>query len=332
MSVATRISAKSRSWFVDFAKDKELFVASILMIFVFSIAGTRFFTLDNIANILRSVSIGGILTLGLSFVMITGDFDLSFGSATGLLVVIEMIMLDQGVNMWLVFLVMIVLGLVWQFINAMLVVKVRMPAFIATIATWNMARGLIFWITKGKTFYGDYPDAFAFVGRENILVFLPTCAIIFAVLAFFAYMLGNHTKFGRHLYAVGGNPEAARYAGIDSDTVRILAFLMSGLAIGVSAIILGSELCCAPAGAGDAFQMQGIAAAYLGATVFKPGSVNIGGSILGSLLLVVIENGLVMMNVPFYYKYLIQGLIIVGAVSFITIKKRNSSIAIQSKI
>jgi len=332
MSDATQVSTKSRSWFADFVKDKELFVASILMVIVFGVAGTRFFTLDNIANILRSVSIGGILTLGLSFVMIAGDFDLSFGTAAGLLVVIEMIMLDRGVNMIVVFLVMMTLGILWQFINAVLVVKVKMPAFIATIATWNMARGLIFWITKGKTFYGDYPDAFALVGRENVLVFLPICAIVFAALGFLAYMLGNHTKFGRHLYAVGGNPEASRYAGINSDRVRITAFLMSGLAVGVSSIILGSELCCAPAGAGDSFQMQAIAAAYLGATVFKPGSVNIGGSILGSFLLVIIENGLVMMNVPFYYKYLIQGLIIVGAVSFITIKKRNSSIAIQSKI
>ncbi len=308
-------------------RDRELFFASLLLVFLFSITAPRFFSTANITNIFMTASIGGVLTLGLSFVMMSGDFDLSFATACGLLNVINMVLIDAGYNMYLVLLFSIVLGVVWQLFNAFLVVKVRVHAFIATIATWNMAKGFIYWITKGQTFYGKYPPALTIIGRETIFKMVPICAILFGICAVLAYLLGNHTKFGRYLYAVGSNPEAARYVGINVDSIRIKAFILNGICMGIASIILSSRLTSAPATAGDGFQMTVIASVFLGATVFKTGVANVGGSILGIFLLGIVENGLVMLNVPFYYKYLVQGLIIIGAVSFISLKNRQKGTA-----
>jgi ribose transport system permease protein len=308
-------------------KNKELLYASILVVIIFSIFAPRFFSLDNISNILMTASIGGVLSLGLSFVMMGGDFDLSFATACGLLNVINMILLNYGFNMYLVFIISILLGIVWQLFNACLIVKIKIHAFIATIATLNIAKGFIYWITKGQTFYGKYPPAITIISRTMLLKVIPVCACIFAFLGVIAYLIGNHTKYGRYLYAIGSNSDAARYVGIKVDVCRIKAFILNGIFMGIAAIMLSSRLTSAPATGGDGYQMTVIGAAFLGATVFRLGVVNIGGSILSILLLVIVDNGLVMLNVPFYYQYLVQGLIIISAVSFISFRNRKGGMA-----
>jgi ribose/xylose/arabinose/galactoside ABC-type transport system permease subunit len=308
-------------------KDKELFYGSIVLIIFFSIVAPMFFTLDNISNILRSASVGGMLTLGLAFVMMTGDFDLSFGTATGLLVVTCMIMLDAGYPLGLTFGIMIIMGITWELFNALLVVGIKMHAFVATIASLSLVKGFIYWITKGQTVYGHFPKALPLIGRGNVFEAIPICALIFLFFAMGAYILANNTKFGRHLYAVGNNPEAASYAGIKVTRCRILAYVLSGFCLGIAAIILASMLTSAPVGAGDGFQMTVIASCFLGATVFKPGVVNIGGSVLSIFLLGIVENGFIMLDFPFYFRFIFQGLIIIAAVAFISLKNRKLGIA-----
>lgn len=305
-----------------FLNNRELFLMFIVILVFFSIAAERFSSLDNIANILRNTSIGGLLVLGLTLVMIPGDFDLSFAGAVSLLNLLGLLAIDKGMNIYLAFLLMIAGGVIWELLNAGLVVKLKMHAFIATIASLTLSKGIIYWITKGSTFYGNFPDSLTFIGRFTIFKILPFNTMIFIIMAVLVYLLANRTKFGRHLYAVGGNSDAAEYVGINVNRHRIIAYILSGICVGVATVTLCSKLATAPSTAGDGFQMQAISAAFLGATVFKLGQVNIGGSILAIFILTTIENGLIMLNVPFYFQYIVQALILISAVSFVSKKSK----------
>jgi len=304
-------------------KNRELFVAFILLIIFFSVLSDSFLTTSNITNILLTTSIGGVLALGLAFVMMSGDFDLSFASAVGLLNLIGIILIDTGLSLWIVFPMVILAGILWSYLNSLLVIKLGIHAFIATIATATIAKGFIYWISKGATYYGNYPKSLTIIGRGTVGMF-PISSIIFIIISIISILLANHSKFGRYIYAVGNNSEAAEYVGIDSKKVRTISYLLEGCLIGFAAIILSSKLCSAPSAAGEGFMMTVIASAFLGATVFKPGVVNVGGSILAIFFLTIIENGLIMLSVPFYFKYLVQGLVIILAVAFISLKGKKN--------
>jgi ribose/xylose/arabinose/galactoside ABC-type transport system permease subunit len=305
-------------------RNKELLIAAIALVIFFSITSNRFLSFSNITNVLMNISVSGILALGLALVMINGDFDLSFASAVGLFTLITVMLVDKHWNVWFVYSIAIVGGMVWGTLNALLVVQLKMHAFVATIATWTICRGLIYWINGGRTFYGYYPPIMTLIGRGTVFNFIPISAIIFIVATIIILLLANRSKFGRYIYAVGSNPDAAEYVGINSKRIRFTSYVLEGFLIGVATVILASKLSSGPATAGDGFQMTVIASAFLGATVFKPGLVNIGGSVLGIFLLSIIENGLIMLGVPFYFKFIVQGLIIIGAVAFISIKNKRS--------
>jgi ribose transport system permease protein len=304
-------------------KGKELLVIFLLIILIVGLASDMFFSVDNIANILRNTAIGGILVLGLTVIMICGDFDLSFSGAVSLLNLLALILLDKGFNLYLTFFLLVIGGIIWQLVNAVLVVKLRMHGFIATIATLTISKGLIYWITKGSTFYGNYPEQLTIIGRHSFFNILPLNALIFIALSFLMYLFLNRSKYGRHLYAVGGNAAAAEYVGIRVNKCRFSAFLMSGVCVGIATITLCSKLATAPSTAGDGYQMTVISAVYLGAAAFKVGSINVAGSILAIFILTTIENALIMLSVPFYFQYIVQALILIGAVAFCTAEKRS---------
>jgi ribose/xylose/arabinose/galactoside ABC-type transport system permease subunit len=303
----------------ELIKNRELFITFILLIIFFSVLSDSFLTTSNITNILLTTSIGGVLALGLAFVMMSGDFDLSFASAVGLLNLVGIILIDKGLILWIVFPIVILAGILWAYFNSLLIIKLGIHAFIATIATATIGKGFIYWISKGATYYGNYPKSLSIIGRGTIGIF-PISSIIFISISVISILLANHSKFGRYIYAVGNNSEAAEYVGIDSKKVRTISYLVEGCLIGIAAIILSSKLCSAPSAAGEGFLMTVIASAFLGATAFKPGVVNVGGSILAIFFLTIIENGLIMLNVPFYFKYVVQGLVIIGAVAFISLR------------
>jgi ribose transport system permease protein len=296
-----------------------LLLGLILLVIVFSLAAEKFLTVMNIANILRQGTIIGIMALGMTFAMIVGDFDLSFASLTGLLNVINISLIIQGWNLVPVFILTLTIGICWGLFNSVLIVKVGIHAFIATLATMTIARGIIYWITKGKTLYGPYPESLTVIGRGNILFnLLPIATLIFLVVAIMAYILANHTKIGRYFYSVGGNPQAAIYSGIKVNLYRTAGITISSFCSAIAAIILTSKLTSAPPDAGEGYLMSAIPVVFLGTTFLKPGVVNVGGTVVATILIAVIENGLIMLNVPFYFKYMIQGGIIILAIASIT--------------
>jgi len=308
-----------------FLRGMELLAIYVLIVAVVGVASDRFLSIENIANILRNTAIGGILALGLTIVMVTGDFDLSFGGAVSLLNLLALIGLDKGLNLYVVFALLIVGGVLWELINALLVVRLKMHAFIATIATMTMSKGFIFWITKGSTYYGSYPDNLTYLGRHAFLDVLPANALVFIVMAVAVYLLLDRSRFGRHLYAIGGNSEAATYVGIRVNRQRVVAYVLAGLCVGVATVTLCSKLATAPSTAGDGYQMTVISAAFLGAAAFRVGMVNVRGSILAIFILTTIENALIMLSVPFYFQFIVQALILIAAVTFVSRKNKKGA-------
>ena len=306
-------------------KGKELLVIYVLIVAVVGVASDRFLSVDNVANILRNTAIGGILALGLTLVMVSGDFDLSFGGAVSLLNLLALILLDKGLNLYLVFALLLVGGVLWELFNALLVVRFKMHAFIATIATMTLSKGFIFWITKGSTYYGSYPDQLTYLGRHAFFDVLPANALIFIVLAVTVYLLLNRSRFGRHLYAIGGNAEAAAYVGIRVNRHRVVSYALSGVCVGIATVTLCSKLATAPSTAGDGYQMTVISAAFLGAAAFRVGMVNVAGSILAIFILTTIENALIMLSVPFYFQYIVQASILICAVNFVSRKNKKGA-------
>lgn len=296
-----------------------LLIGLLLLIIIFSLSANRFLTIMNIANILRQATIIGIMALGVTFALMVGDFDLSFATLAGLLNVINIILIINGWNILFAFILTVLMGIIWGLLNSFLIVKIKIHAFIATLSTMTIAKGVIYWITRGKTVYGQYPEILTVIGRKNIILnALPICALIFITFAIVTYTLADHTKIGRYLYSVGNNPEAARFSGIKVDFYRVLGITASSFCAAIAAIILTSKLTSAPPDAGDGYLMSVIPVVFLGTVFLKPGSVNIAGTVVATLLIAVIENGLIMLNVPFYFKYIVHGVVIILAIASIT--------------
>jgi len=303
----------------QFVRKWGLLLGLILIVIIFSLLAERFLTVPNISNILRQASIIGIMALGVTFALMVGDFDLSFASLSGLLNVVNIILIINGWNIALVFMISIGIGIIWGLFNSLLIVKVGIHAFIATLSTMTIARGIIYWITRGKTVYGQYPESLIYIGRMNILNdVLPVCALIFIFLSILTYILTDHTKAGRYLYAVGGNPEAAEFSGINVGLYRTIGITVSSLCSAIAAVIITSKLTSAPPDAGEGYLMSVIPVVFLGTVFLRPGNVNIAGTFVATLLIAVIENGLIMLNVPFYFKYIVHGAVIILAIASIT--------------
>ena len=291
----------------------------VILIIIFAISANRFFTLQNITNILRQASIIGVMALGVTFALMVGDFDLSFATLAGLLNVINMVLIINGWHILPVFILALTIGTIWGLFNSFLIVKIGIHAFIATLSTMTIAKGIIYWITRGKTVYGDFPEVLTIIGRQNICFdSLPICALIFIVFAVITFIITEHTKAGRYLYSVGGNSEAARFSGINVNLYRVLGITASSFGSAVAAIILSSKLTSAPPDAGEGYLMSVIPVVFLGTVFLRPGSVNIAGTVVATLLIAVIENGLIMLNVPFYFKYIVHGVVIIVAIASIT--------------
>jgi len=296
-----------------------LLLGLVLLIVIFSLSANRFLTIQNVANILRQATIIGIMALGVTFALMVGDFDLSFASLAGLLNVINIILIINGVSLFATFLITVTIGILWGLLNSFLIVKIGIHAFIATLSTMTISRGIIYWITRGKTIYGQYPEVLTIIGRKNILFdIFPICAIIFLTLAVITYLIADHTKIGRYLYAVGGNPDAAAFSGIPVGLYRVIGITASSFLSAIAAIIITSKLTSAPPDAGEGYLMSVIPVVFLGTVFLRPGNVNIAGTIVATLLIAIIENGLIMLNVPFYFKYIVHGMVIILAITSIT--------------
>lgn len=291
-------------------------IGFILLCTFFSIFTNEFFAASNISNIVRQVSINGILAVGMTFVILTGGIDLSVGSVMAFAgTMMAGFMINMDMTPIIAVLLGVLLASLLGYINGVFVSYARIPAIIVTLAMMEVARGLALLYTGGYPLSG-LPSSFSFIGRGYLFGFIPMPAVIMVIVFVIAYIILNHLPLGRYIYAIGGNEEAVRLSGIKVKKIKALVYLISGITAGISGLIMTSRLSSGQPMAGEGYELDAIAAVVLGGTSIAGGRGHIFGTLLGALLIGVLSNGLNLMGVSPYVQRVLKGVIIVAAIYY----------------
>ncbi|HRP33467.1 MAG TPA: ribose ABC transporter permease [Agriterribacter sp.] len=290
-----------------------IFIAFILICIILSIATPYFFTAQNIIIVLRQVSINGILAIGVTYVIIAGGIDLSLGSVLALTGVIAASFAHPGTFALAVpVLLALLVGMAIGAVNGLVITLGKVAPFIVTLGMMTIARGLALVWSDGRPVTNLSP-AFNYIGGGDLL-FVPVPILLFGLVIFISAVVLNYTRMGRYIYAVGGNENAAKASGIRVNRVKLFAYIMcSGLA-GLAGVILAARINTGQPNAGIAYELDAIAAVVIGGTSLMGGRGSIAGTVIGVLIIGVINNGLDLLNVSSYYQQIIKGIIIIVAV------------------
>lgn len=289
-----------------------LLIALVIAVFVVTVLRPHFLNSANLLNVIRQISINGILAVGVTFVLLTAGVDLSLGSVVALAGVLAAHFAHPGDHPLMVpVCIGILAGVSCGVINGTVVTLGRVAPFIATLGMMTVARGLALVCSDGRPVSNMSPAMKALAGDIGVI---PIPAIILAVVSLGAWWLLTFTRIGRHIYAVGGSEQAARAAGINVGRVKMFAYTACGALTGLAGVVLAARITTGQPNAGVAYELDAIAAVVIGGTSLSGGIGTIGGTILGALLMGVIGNGLDLLNVSAYYQQIVKGLIIVAAV------------------
>jgi len=290
-----------------------LALALVALMGALSLERPNFLTVANLVNLVRQISINGILAVGVTFVLLTGGVDLSLGSVVALTGVIAASFAHPGQATVLAPLAMgILAGACCGAANGLVVTRGRVAPFIVTLGTMTSARGLALLISHGRP-VSNLGPAFARIGGGDFAG-VPVPIVIFFLVALTAHVFLKNMRLGRRIYAVGGNENAARASGVHVGAVKTIAYVVSGSLAGLAGVVLASRITTGQPNAGIGYELDAIAAVVIGGTSLNGGVGGVGGAVLGALLIGVINNGLDLLNVSSYYQQVIKGLIIVGAV------------------
>jgi inositol transport system permease protein len=307
----------------------------IVLMGAFSIGEPRFLTPLNLFNILRQVSIYGLLAIGMTFVILTAGIDLSIGSLVAFAGLVAAAVSKGGLsnrftvgagaelasNPWyLAALAAIGVGVVGGVLQGLAITRLRVPPFVVTLGGMSAFRGAALLFAAGGPISGFEPN-FVWLGQGRILGQVPVPVVIFLTFAVLAHIVLRYTRYGRQIYAVGGNPEAARLSGLNVRLVITSVYVIMGFFAGLGAFVLDARLDSAEAVAGTGYELTVIASVVIGGTSLFGGVGTIFGTVIGTILIGVLLNGLVLMNVSAYVQQIIIGIIIVLAVAFDTFAK-----------
>ena len=299
---------------INYAQDFGALIALILLVAGISIASPSFRTGANFLSLLRQSSINGLIAFGMTFVILTDAIDLSVGSVLALSTALCAGMISAGVPAGLAMILALVLGCSMGVISGVMVTKGRLQPFIATLITMTVYRGLTMIYTNGKPI-SNLGDSFILkvVGKGKFYgVPIPVILLILLFLLF--YFLLNKTTFGRRIYATGSNLKSAKLAGVNIHRTKIIAYAISGTMAALSGLILLSRLGSAQPTLGNGYELDAIAAVALGGTSMSGGRGKIYGTLIGVLIIAVLNNGLNILGVSSYYQDVIKGLVILIAV------------------
>lgn len=307
---------------IQFIKKYAIFVAFIALLILFSVASPNFLTVKNFMSVARQASMSGVASVGILFVLLLGGIDMSIGSSVSLVCVFgAMLMVNFGVHPLAASLISIVLATAVGTFNGFFVSTLGIPAFISSLAFMRILSGIAFLISGGMPIYG-FSEKFRLLG-QGYVGFVPIPVIIMAICFAIGSFILNRTVFGRYIYAVGGNEEAAKLSGIRTKIVKYAVYALSGTFAGLAGLIMLARLGSGQATAGDGFEFEVITAAVLGGTSISGGSGKISGVIVGVLFMAFLNNGLVLTNVNAYVQKVIIGAVLVAAVSFDFLARRN---------
>ncbi|MDX5626473.1 MULTISPECIES: ABC transporter permease [unclassified Brenneria] len=306
-----------------------MLITVVALIALFGLASDNFLDPYNIINILRSIAIVTVIAIGVSISLSVGGFDLSVGSTASLAnaLVISLFVWHGFGTTGAIVLTLLLCMLVGLF-NAFLIVVLKIPDMLATLASLFVIQGVAMTysyggsitqnmvLPSGEMAEGVIPEFFATLGQVPVIV------VIMLAVTVIVQLYLSLTKHGRRMYAIGGNPEAARLAGIRTSRYRIQAYLLSSLLAALGGILLASRIGSSQVNAGGGYLMDAVAAAYIGFSLAGSGKPNALGTLVGAVILGVLQNGLVMLSVPYYAMDIIKGLVLALALAMTYIQKR----------
>lgn len=301
-------------------RDYGVIIGFMILCIIISIASPAFLSKRNILNLLRQSSIIGIISAGMTFVIISGNFDISVGAVAALSGAITMKLATLGIPLVISMLIALVFCSAIGFINGIFVSKVGVPSLIATMAMVTIVRGLLLMLTGGYPITEDF-GFLDFLGNEYLLG-IPVPVILFFIVVLIAHIVLTKTKFGRHVFSVGGNQEASKLNGINVDRYKINVFIINAILAGIAGIVLTGRLGTATAIAGEGYDMDAISSVVIGGTSVAGGSGSVIRTVIGVLLMSVINNSFNLLSVNIYFQYIFKGLIILIAVGADSYSKR----------
>lgn len=300
---------------VRILKERAIFVVMFVLFLFFTIATDTFCTMNNLLNIARQVAVLGIASIGMTMVILTGGIDLATGSIiTFVNIVTAYFMVNMGMNMWLAILIALVASTLIGLLNGLAVANLNMPALIVTFASQTVFEGLAYIICGGIPIFG-FSKAFCFIG-QGYVGGIPVPIILLVI----AFLVGGFilvkSYFGRYIYAVGGNEEAAELSGIRVKHVKYMVYSLSGLFAGIAGIVMLSRTNSGQPTAGKGYEFDVITAVVLGGVSVNGGSGKISNVLAGVLIIGMLSNGMVLLNVSSYAQMVVKGIILVLAVGF----------------
>jgi len=314
---------KNRNYVLEILGKWGLLIATILVFILFSFLERRFFTTSNAFSIIQQASITGLLALGLTTVIVSGEFDLSFPSIATLTGVVAFILSSQRISLLIVLPLVFTLGIILSSFNYFLIVKIKIPAFIATLGTMGIFTGMARFSTGGTTIFPVYTPSFMkFIGRGFIFNIIPASTVTFAIVAGILIFFMDYFYLGRYFYAVGGNPDASTHVGIDVNKIKFIAYVITGITAATAGITSVSMLGAANPEIASSYLLPAISAAFMGGVFLRGGLPNIWGTVIASLLMAMLANGFIMLGFPQFVKEIVQGAVLVLAVAITTITRK----------
>ncbi len=292
-----------------------IIIVYILVVGFLGIACPNFFRVSNLMVSIRQAVYTVIVGMGMCFVISMGAIDLSVGSIVGICDMLAAALILGGMNIYLAIVLVLLIGAGIGFVNGVIVTKLKIPYFIGTLATMQILRGLVYVKTKGVPLYGVSYKEFTVLGQGYLGV-VPLPVVIAIVVIALSYYLFNKTRYGRYTVSIGSNEDAAKLVGIRTDLIKILTYIYSGTLCALAGIILCARSEAAVPDAGNAYEMDAIAACVIGGTSMSGGHGSIIGTMFGAILMSTIKNGLSMLNVNTFWHQVVIGLFIIAAVSF----------------
>ena len=302
--------------------ESMLFIAYIVIFVFFSIASKHFFSIKNFLNICLYGSIMGISAVGLTMVLLTGGIDVSVGAVMGLVGVVMASLIQGGTPLVFVILIGLAIGTLCGFLNGIFITKLKITPLIVTLSTMAIFRGLAFVFCGGLSIVITN-QGFKWFGREYVLGVPVGVWIMIIIYLLFAYILKNF-KFGRRVYATGGNEKASFLSGINIDKTKINVYTITGLLAGLSGFLMAAQTGSGQPQAGNGMEMDVIAASVLGGTSLSGGKGKVVGTFIGVLLMATLNNGMVLINIPSFYQQIVKGCVLLLAVFMDSLRTRRA--------
>jgi erythritol transport system permease protein len=316
------------------------YIALAVLLVFFSLNSPNFLTFTSVITMVRHISLNAIIAIGATFVILTGGIDLSIGAIIGFTGMIAGGFIHQGIRLdflgitiypWVpvILIICVLIGVLIGWVNGALVSKFNVTAFIATLGTMYIFRGFALIRSNGTTFPNlqGKPElhntGFPLLGQGTFLG-IPYSILIMIVLVIITAYIAKKTPFGRHVYAVGGNENAARLSGIQVKKIKTIVFMISGGCAAQVGLVISSELVASHPATGESYEMNAIAATVLGGTSLAGGRGTIGGAVLGAFVIGVLNDGMVMMGISSFWQTVIRGVVIVLAVILDQLQNRGS--------